>query len=241
MQEQGFFATGTIRENRTAKCPLETNKRLAKSSRGTYVCAFDPVLETLVVKWNDNSVVTVISNTSTIMPLVQAKRYSRKESKDVAIPQPNVISDYNYFMGGVDLHDNGIANYRIRIRGKKWWWPLFVNMIDSTVVNSWKIYNIANDTSISQLEFRSMLAVVLMKYGGSNQTVITEPQQLNYGRPSKNSLPEQIRYDNIGHLIKRHPENARKKCRMCKNHSIYLCMKCKVHLHPDCFEGFHTK
>lgn len=47
-------------------------------------------------------------------------------------------------MGGVDQHGNGIANYRIRIRGKKLWWPLFINMIDSAIVNYWRIYNIEN-------------------------------------------------------------------------------------------------
>lgn len=39
-------------------------------------------------------------------------------------------------MGSVDLQDNAVANYRINICGKKWWWPLFINMLDSTVVNA---------------------------------------------------------------------------------------------------------
>jgi len=64
--------------------------------------------------------VTVVTNNNTIEPLVGAKRYNRKEKKVVSISQPKVIADYNQHMGGVDLHDNGICNYRINVKGKKW-------------------------------------------------------------------------------------------------------------------------
>jgi len=240
LKEQGFFATGTIRENRIAKCPLQATKIIGKQARGTYEFVYDSVLQTLVVRWNDNSVVTVITNTCTVLPIVSAKRYNRKEHKEVMIPQPNLVAEYNKFMGGVDLHDNGIANYRIKIRGKKWWWPLFINMIDSTVVNSWKIYNIANETKISQIEFRSMLATSLMKYEAA-QPSNKEPIFVNHGRLSRISLPIDVRFDNIGHFINKHETSARKKCRVCNNNTIYLCMKCKVHIHPECFYVFHVK
>lgn len=66
-------------------------------------------------------------------------------------------------MGGVDLHDNDIANYRIKIRGKKWWWPLFSNAVDSTIVNAWKFYILVNKKKIPQLDFRSELVLCLLK------------------------------------------------------------------------------
>lgn len=116
-----LFATGTVRENRTAKCPLEDNKTMSKKERGSYICAFDPNLEVLVAPWNDNSVFTVMTNTREVLPLAQAKHYNRKEHKEVLFPQPNVIHHYNKYMVGVDLHDNGIANYHIGISSKKWW------------------------------------------------------------------------------------------------------------------------
>lgn len=131
--KEGFLATGTVRENRTANCPVDDNKLMKKKTdRGAYSCAFDRNLEVLAVRWNDNSVVTVMTNNCTVLPIVLAKRYNRKERKEISISQPNLIHQYNKHMGGVDLHDNGIANYRIAIKGKKWWWPLFTNMIDST-------------------------------------------------------------------------------------------------------------
>lgn len=65
--------------------------------------------------------VTVATNNGMIKLLAGAKRYNRKEKKAVSIPQPKVIAGYNQHMGGVDLHDNGICNYRINVKGKKWW------------------------------------------------------------------------------------------------------------------------
>lgn len=130
-------------------------KSLSRKDRGSHDYAFDESGEIMMVRWNDNSVVTIATNIGAISPLVSARRYDRKQRKEVGIPQPHVISDYNKYMGGVDLHDNGIANYRIRGRGKKWWWPLFVNLIDSVVDNAWKIHRLCNKEQISQLGFRS--------------------------------------------------------------------------------------
>jgi len=172
------------------------------------------------------------------------KGSTEKKKKAVSVPQPKVIAEYNQHMGGVDLHDNGICNYRINVKGKKWWWPLFVNLIDSVIVNSWKIYNLANKSKMTQFDFKSYIAVVLMKM---NQPVVENniqgqdiagpnhqvnfPHNPNYGRPSKTALPIEIRVDNIGHVIVADENKARRRCRQCKSNTIHMCVKCQVHLH----------
>lgn len=254
LKERGFYATGTIRENRTCNSTMDSVKNMKKKDRGTYDFSFEKEQQILLVRWNDNSVVTVATNNCSIEPLVGAKRYNRKEKKIDSIPQPKVIADYNQHMGGVDLHDNGISNYRINVKGKKWWWPLFVNLIDSVIVNSWKIYNLANKSKISQLEFKSYVAVTLMKMhepvieddihridiaGPSDQ--VNFSVRPNYGRPSKSALPKEIRFDNVGHVIVEEENKARRRCRQCKNNTIYMCSKCQVHLHTNCFQSFHSK
>lgn len=51
----------------------------------------------------------------------RARRYDRKNHKLTLIEQPLLIHAYNKTMGGVDLFDNAINNYRIKVRGKKWY------------------------------------------------------------------------------------------------------------------------
>ncbi|KAF2881111.1 hypothetical protein ILUMI_25059 [Ignelater luminosus] len=96
---------GTVRDNRIAKFSIEATKNLPKRERGFFVRAFDKTLEILVVLWNDNFVVTVMTNGCTIETLIQAKRFGRNEHKDILIPQPILISEYDKFMGG--LHTLG--------------------------------------------------------------------------------------------------------------------------------------
>ncbi|KAK9700904.1 Transposase IS4 [Popillia japonica] len=96
----------------------------------------------MVIRWMDNSEVTIATNYDTIEPMVTVQRFSKEKKKKVGVPQPLAFNNNNYnrYMGGVDLHDNGVANYRIGIRGKKWWWPLWVQCLDSAVVNAWKLH-----------------------------------------------------------------------------------------------------
>ena len=79
---------------RTIKCPL---------SGGTII----------------NQAVTLGSNFLAVDPVGRVSRFSRKEKRKIQVSQLHMISQYNKFMGGVDLADNMLANYRIRIRGKK--------------------------------------------------------------------------------------------------------------------------
>lgn len=229
LKNKGFFAVGTIRENRTNNCPIENCKSFTKNERGTYVSAYDKHSKISVVRWNDNSTVTVCSNIYNVEPLHKVKRYDRKEKKEKYVSQPNAIKQYNQFMGGVDLHDNGIANYRTRILGKKWWWPLFCNSLDSIIVNGWKLYNLVNDVKISQFDFKSYVALRLMKTE-KNRLVRNIPQTL-----------DEVRFDNVGHTVVSHTTKARKRCRVCHSHTIYLCQKCNVHLHASCFITYHRK
>ncbi|GBN85927.1 PiggyBac transposable element-derived protein 2 [Araneus ventricosus] len=60
LSKEGIAGTGTIRENRLEHSPLPPKKSMKKASRGTfeYACSEDLV----IVKWNDNTAVSVATN-----------------------------------------------------------------------------------------------------------------------------------------------------------------------------------
>nr|CAI5834681.1 unnamed protein product [Callosobruchus analis] len=69
LKNNGYFATGTIRENRTNKCPMENCKSFAKKKRGTYLSTYESESKVCIVRWQDNSVVTVASNVYNVDPV----------------------------------------------------------------------------------------------------------------------------------------------------------------------------
>ena len=65
---------------------------------------------------------------------------------------PSAVKVYNQTMGGVDLHDQFVANYRVRIRSKKWWRPHFNWVVNSSAVNAWRVYKLLGQ-DVSLLDF----------------------------------------------------------------------------------------
>ena len=49
----------------------------------------------------------------------RAKRYSRVDHKCVKVPRPNLITEYNNKMGGVDQLDCSVSCFRVKIRKNK--------------------------------------------------------------------------------------------------------------------------
>ncbi|XP_050292970.1 piggyBac transposable element-derived protein 3-like [Anthonomus grandis grandis] len=79
LKQNGFFATGTIRDNRTSRCPLLDNKKMEKTERGEFDASHDANSKISFIRWKDNSVVTVGSNIYNIEPLTRVKRYNKKQ------------------------------------------------------------------------------------------------------------------------------------------------------------------
>lgn len=152
MKNKGFFMTGTVRENRVAKCPLELSTNMKKKDRGTIDKCYDTKNEIGIVRWNDNKVVTVVTNFESLDPKNEVQR--RNKGSRISVPIPECIKSYNKFKNGVDLFDALMSVYRIRIRGKKWYFSLFTNILDTMVVASWKLYKFAELGTHDLLTFR---------------------------------------------------------------------------------------
>ena len=118
LSSMGHQATGTIRNNRVEKAPLESDNVLRKKERGAYdFRSYDK--GNIVCKWHDNSVATVASTAASVRPLTMVNRHSHVQKKKIQVQQPNMIKVYNMYMGGVDRVDENIGKYRSSIRGKK--------------------------------------------------------------------------------------------------------------------------
>lgn len=231
LSKKNIAATCTLREDRLSKAPLQKKIIIEKKNRGHIEEAFSD--EISLVKWKDNKVVSVASNKLRSFPLQKTNRWNRILKKYVEVNMPNSIHHYNRRMGGVDLFDQQVAAYRIRIRSKKWWWSLFAWNINAQAVNAWMLFR-RNGGNVSLLEFnRQIVLSTLKSLGVSRKT--PGPKQ-TYAGPSS----EAVRYNGLPHWTKKgeHP-NARCKC--CGRRTIYLCEMCDIPMHPECMKIYHIQ
>lgn len=242
LRDNGYQATGTVRENRMPKnCPISNKKTMAKRTRGTHESVIDRSNGIIFVRWVDNNIVTVASTCFGVEPIANVRRFSQAEKKHIQVPRPHLISKYNNHMGGTDRMDQNIAQYRIGIRGKKWWWSIFSWIIDVCLHNAWQIHR-KSGGRMSQLEFRrSIVQTYLKTYGvpprGPGRPAIST-MSLSFNRVS-----DEFRYDGLNHLVTSTPNRKRKRCagEGCSSHIRTMCQKCNLGLCIECFAIFHTK
>lgn len=229
LKSLGYRATGTVRENRTKGCPVKSVQEMKKNSRGSYDYRSDGEVE--VVRWNDNAVVSFCSNATGIEPITQVKRWEKKKGT-VMVSQPKVVAQYNSGMGGVDLMDRALADYRPAIKGKKWYWPLLVNVINIAVVYSWRVYQLCTNAQMTQKEFRRSLVAVMLKQ--------SQPRPRAESLPGPSSpVPIEVRTDNRKHYPQSCPV---RRCTVCKKNCRIQCSKCNKSMHlNNCFQIYHEK
>jgi len=233
LTSRNISCTGTVRENRTDNCPVTASKDMVKMARGSYDYRTDQDTCVLVCRWKDNSIVTVVSNTTGVHPLCKASIYSFAEKKRVYIDQPHLIRSYCENMGGVDRLDQNLAAYRISIRKKKWYFPLLMHCIDVAVQNAWQLYRRTESENRDLLSFRRYIVLsYARKYG-------TAPQPGRRGRPTESGFSTDIRLDGLCHYITQQDKQTR--CRHCHQKTTTRCTKCDVGVHVRCFVDFHTR
>lgn len=140
LKKKGIWSVGTIRSDRMGSCPLKSQEELQKKGRG----ALDWKVETnsgiVVVRWLDSKALQMISSYCAVEPTDTCKRYSKQEGKHVEVVRPHIVSQYNQFMGGVDLVDMLVELYRIDIRSNKWYTRIIFWCLNVSVVTAWQLY-----------------------------------------------------------------------------------------------------
>ena len=63
------------------------------------------------VTWNDNGLVSALSNAHANFPYTQVKRWNSSQQNYIKINWPNCITECNKHMGGVDSLDGHVTAY----------------------------------------------------------------------------------------------------------------------------------
>lgn len=229
MTEHNVGITGTIKDNRMEKCPVMPFADMKKKKRGSSSSMF--VEDMCVVRWNDNSIVTVASNCHGTVPIHKVDRigFVAKKKTKIIVDCPNIVKQYNCFMGGVDRFDQNIGSLRVNLKGKKWWYPLFLFGIDAACQNAWQLYKATSRDSITYCDFRR---------------AVVQHYIFTFGNPSKKkhavtSVPKKKK--NVGGGTSEHTRVAcsQRRCRQCHKKTKFMCEKCGVGLHIHCWYDHH--
>jgi len=169
----------------------------------------------------------------THLPLQSASRRVKGQSQTL-VQQPFVVRQYNESMGGVDLFDRLLSSYRPGIRGKKWWWALFIHAVNVTVVAA----GMASSLTVSHLTFRRDIARTLVK-------TPLDVERTVMAKDHRSNPPDAVRYDGTNHFAGKVKEG---RCRVCSKNTTFSCMRslrCDVRLHHEhgavCWDMYHMK
>lgn len=231
LSEKNMVATGTVRYNRLRNAPLPAPQEAKKLPRGSIRVASDG--KVIACCWTDNKPVYAISNLHGVSPVTQKSRYSKAQKTHVELGCPSIITEYNQHMGGVDLCDRFLSEYRPTIKGKKWWFSLFIHGLNTLVVASWRLH-VSLGGKCTQLEFLRDVTRCLLKVGAVGQRIPRERQN------PRQQLAD-VRYDRAEHFCEKGTKEGRCKVRECQRNTYYVCSKCNVRLHQKCFERYHAE
>uniref|UniRef100_W5MSZ2 PiggyBac transposable element-derived protein domain-containing protein n=1 Tax=Lepisosteus oculatus TaxID=7918 RepID=W5MSZ2_LEPOC len=242
LDSMGLRSLGTIRKNRLMGCKLEDDRELLKRGRGSFDYRVNDA-QLAIVKWADSKTVTLVSTCASVMPVGEVKRFSKKKGKQISVPCPQIVAEYNHHMGGVDLADMMIALYHTPAKSHRWYLCIFWQLIDIAVNNAWLLYR-HDAAAIGPVKLKKLKAFRLDVAKG-----LIYPEKQKRGRPSlgnENDAPpiDEMCYDGNSH----YPVlSVKGRCRMCPDGQTSIrCEKCNVRLcivtgqnARNCLRSFH--
>lgn len=237
----------------------------------------------LMMRWVDNDVVDMVTTIhdgySTVLKLRKRPRENPLNRHNVRqvwgdnwganIDIPEMVDNYNCWMGGVDKAYQLISYYKPRLRCRRTWLPLFLHCMDICVLNSYiisKHKNVASTHKRFVMDWikalntradihdkqatRKALAVLL------SPPTYRDPAKRIRMSHKKPKLPDyRLQGDPQSHLLV--SSATRGGCIYCKyqnaigrleNKSVKRiprrnkkCILCGDYLCPDCFEPFHAE
>ncbi|XP_020297799.1 piggyBac transposable element-derived protein 4-like, partial [Pseudomyrmex gracilis] len=194
--------TGTIQTNRKFIPDEIKNPKIAKNEMVAYRRK-----DLLLLAWRDKRIVTMLSTCATSSSKTVTKR-SRKEGVTDTV-KPDVVLNYNKYMGGVDKADQYTGTYCFMRKSQKWWRKLFFWELDVSVINSYLLYQEHhkkyNIKKLSHLEFVRRLVDQLI---GDFRDADPKPS-------STSGTAERL--NGLLHIIRRNETGRSKDCVVCSN------------------------
>lgn len=158
LKKKGVRATGSIRENRTEKCPLMNAEHMKKMKRGYFDFRVEENDEIILCRWHGDNIISLCSNAVGIEPVSEISCFADGEEIP-QVHQPCIVKLYEECRKGVAKMDQTISKYRVRLRSKKWYSILVSYMIDVAMNNAWQLHRVCNpDSSLDLLDFRRCVA-----------------------------------------------------------------------------------
>ena len=153
LRDKGIGIVGTARARRGWPPTLLNNIQQNTAEFNDFYHMVDDY-GTLVAKWMDNGLVLCVSTLHRVgesicrkrkRPRVTVKNKNHvskvwKDSSTAEIYIPQMIDDYNHWMGGVDLSDQRIAYYHPNLRCVRNWIPMFIQLMSIIRNNCYIVY-----------------------------------------------------------------------------------------------------
>lgn len=258
LTQLGLHGTGTIMMNRVRErknLNFKVDNKMTRGESQQFVCDDDLAL----IKWKDNKSVMMISNCTGADTTSLVKRWDKASKTYVDVTCPKVISNYNSYMGGVDVLDQQVEYYRAFIKTRKWTLKVIIHFLDLAVVNAWRLYrndcianNVPQNRILDLLHFRLDVAESLTETPTMRHIQPEEDEEMDVGvsaaKKFKQPTPSVAkRHDSFGHLPY-FDDNITSprvcKLEVCNSRSKIMCTKCKVYLclsrGKNCFSEYHT-
>lgn len=260
LSKKGIHAVGTMRRNRLKNDKLPKDKVIMSLGRGS---SFEMVTEVektevVCVTWRDTKVVNLVSNFVGANPLQSVERFDKKLGKKITVDCPNIVKNYNSYMGGVDYLDSMIGRNKIKIRSKKWYMRIYFHLLDLTTTNAWILYKRVSyhrGTDQKRLltlsDFRLKLGETLCKVNHVNRRIGRPPTELERRISLKRKHhscspipPKEARLDKTDHWPLWFDNRVQCKKPKCNRLTQMRCSKCHLALccnkQRNCFHEFHN-
>jgi len=251
----GVGASGTLRANRKGVPQRIKDRTVEKGS--TFTMHNDNLMLT---KFHDRKVVHLLSTTDKAVKVPSGKN---NPATGQPIMKPEVVVNYDKYMGGVDRSDQMVSYATFQARTLKWWKRVIFHVMSLAILNAYLIYKEKTTDRVPMLhrQFRKKLVKELVSSVNSEDV----PGMCGRGRGRPSTASEPIFRLQGRHFPKKLKATGKKKnvtrtCVVCGpaerdrltragekrkrygHESSYQCDSCDVALCVDpCFRLYHTQ